>query len=153
MAIEHQDEQIDITAEPQPEVMSNRLGRVLYAAAGFVFLGIGIAGYVLPVLPGTVFILVSVWFFFKSNAKMYRWVLNHPRFGPTVRAYRAGRGIPRRIKTMAITLMWLSITISTVLAVDAMTVRVVLIGLGIIGTVFILTRPTTETVLAQTMAS
>jgi hypothetical protein len=40
-----------------------------------------------------------------------------------------------------------------VLAVDAMTVRVVLIGLGIIGTVFILTRPTTETVLAQTMAS
>ncbi len=152
MAIEHQDEQIDFTSEPRPEVMSSRVGRVFYAAAGFFFLGLGIAGYVLPVLPGTVFILVAVWFFFKSNARMYHWVLNHPRFGPTVRAYRAGHGIPRRIKTLAITLMWLSITISTVLAVDGMAVRGILVGLGVIGTAFILTRPTTERVLAQMMA-
>lgn len=134
----------------EPRVMSSRVGRVVYAAAGFVFLGLGIAGYVLPVLPGTVFILVSVWFFAMSNARMYRWVLNHPRFGPTVRAYRAGHGIPRRIKVLAITLMAASIAFSVVFALQSTLPRVILVAVGVVGAVFILTRPTTERVLAGT---
>jgi uncharacterized membrane protein YbaN (DUF454 family) len=138
----------DRITEDEPQVMSSRVGRVAYAAFGFLFLGLGIAGYVLPVLPGTVFILVSVWFFFKSNARMYRWVLNHPRFGPTVRAYRAGHGIPRRIKTWAISLMAVSIAFSVLFAMESTTPRLVLIGAGVFGAVFILTRPTTERVLA-----
>jgi hypothetical protein len=149
VAVHQHSEPFDLTSEREPEVMASRAARIFYAGAGFLFLGIGIAGYVVPVLPGTVFILVSVWFFFKSNARMYHWVLNHPRFGPTVRAYRAGHGIPRRIKMLAITLMWLSIGLSVVFALDSMAVRGILVALGIIGTLFILTRPTTEDVLAQ----
>ena len=96
MSAESRSESFDVpvAAEP-PQLMSSRVGRTVYAAVGFVFLGLGIAGYVLPVLPGTVFILLAVWFFFKSNARMYHWVMNHPRFGPTVRAYRSGQGIPQ----------------------------------------------------------
>jgi uncharacterized protein len=153
MASNQQSEPIDVVSEREPEVMASRAARILYAGAGFLFLGIGIAGYVVPVLPGTVFILVSVWFFFKSNARMYHWVLNHPRFGPTVRAYRAGYGIPRRIKILAVTLMWLSITLSAVFALDSMAVRGILVALGIIGTLFILTRATTEDVMAQAAVS
>ena len=149
MALNQRSDLVDGITDRQPEVMSSRVGRVLYAAAGFVALGLGIAGYVLPGLPGTMFILLAVWFFFKSNARMYHWVLNHPRFGPTVRAYRAGHGIPRRIKALAITLMWTSITVSVVFAIDSFPLRAVLVVLGLIGTAFILTRPTTETVLAR----
>lgn len=149
MAIESPVNASDRVTE-EPKVMSSRLGRIVYAAAGFLFLGLGIAGYVLPVLPGTVFILLSVWFFFKSNARMYHWVLNHPRFGPTVRAYRAGHGIPRRIKVLAITLMAASIAFSATFAMDSTMPRLLLIGVGVVGAVFILTRPTTERVLAGT---
>jgi uncharacterized membrane protein YbaN (DUF454 family) len=132
----------------EPRMMSSRVGRVVYTALGFVCLGLGIAGYVLPVLPGTVFILLAVWFFFQSNARMYHWVLNHPRFGPTVRAYRAGYGIRRRVKVIAIALLVASVAFSVVFAIESIGMRVFLVVLGAIGVGFILTRPTTERVLA-----
>ncbi len=130
-------------------MVSSRVVRVIYAVLGFITLGLGIAGWVVPVLPGTVFLLMSSWFFFKSSERMYNWVINHPRFGPTVRAYRAGYGIRRRIKIYAVTLMWLSVGFSVVFAVDSMAVRIFLIALAAVGMVFILTRPTTEDVLAR----
>jgi len=65
-----------------------------------------------------------------------------------VRDYRAGNGIPSRIKVLAIALMSISITLSVVLAMDSTVPRLILIGVGVVGAVFILTRPTTERVLA-----
>ena len=130
------------------ELMESRMGRVVYAALGFVFLGIGIAGTVLPGLPGTVFLLAATWFFFKSSEKMYLWVLNHRRLGPTVRAYRAGYGIRRRIKIYAITLMSISVAYSVVFAIDSMPIRDIHVALALVGATVILTRPTTEDVLA-----
>ena len=130
-----------------PEVTSSPLARVVYATLGFVCLGLGIAGYIVPVLPGTVFLLMATWFFFKSSARMYHWVLDHPRFGPTVRAYRAGYGIRRRVKILAVSLMIASVTFSIVFAVDSTAVRVLLVALAAYGAWFILSRPTTEDVL------
>jgi uncharacterized membrane protein YbaN (DUF454 family) len=129
--------------------MTSRLGRGFYAVLGFVSLGLGIAGYIVPVLPGTVFLLIATYFFFKSSDRMYRWVMNHRRFGPTVRAYRAGHGIRRRVKVYAITLMLISVGFSLVFAVEGTVMRVLLVALAAAGAAFILTRPTTENVLAQ----
>ncbi|MCP3993603.1 MAG: DUF454 domain-containing protein [bacterium] len=140
----------DLPDVEAPEMIASRTGRVVYAILGFISLGLGIAGYILPVLPGTIFLLIATWFFFQSSERMYHWVLNHRSFGPTVRAYRAGYGIPRRVKVYAISLMLISVTMSVLFAVDGFTVRVVLIVLAGIGTAFILTRPTTENVLAAT---
>lgn len=131
------------------QLMTSRLGRFVYAVLGFVSLGLGIAGYVLPVLPGTVFLLLATFFFFRSSSKMYRWVMDHPRFGPTVRAYRAGYGIRRRVKVYAIALMLISVGFSIVFAVEAMAIRVLLVALAAIGAAFIITRPTTENLLVE----
>lgn len=127
---------------------SSRAVRVVYAVLGFITLGLGIAGYIVPVLPGTIFVIISSWFFFKSSERMYNWVMNHPKFGHTVRAYRAGYGIRRRIKAIAVGAMWLSVGVSVVFAIDSNAVRGFLIALAVVGTVFILTRPTTEDVIA-----
>jgi uncharacterized membrane protein YbaN (DUF454 family) len=133
----------------EAQIVTSRAARVLFTALGFLFLGIGVAGYVVPVLPGTVFLLISAGFFFKSSERMYLWVLNHRRFGPTVRAYRAGYGIRRKVKAYAITLMLLSVGLSVAFAVEGAAIRVFLIGLAAFGAVFILTRPTTEDVIAR----
>ena len=133
----------------EAQIVSSRVARVGYAVLGFLCLGLGIAGYIVPVLPGTVFLLASAWFFFKSSERMYLWVVNHPRFGPTVRAYRAGYGIRRKVKVYAITLMWLSVGFSLIFAIDSNAVRVFLLALAGVGTWFILTRPTTEDVIAR----
>ena len=146
MALDHSLELPEVEA---PEVTSSRLARVVYALLGFVCLGLGIAGYIVPVLPGTVFLLMATWFFFKSSPRMYHWVLDHPRFGPTVRAYRAGYGIRRRIKIIAVSLMLVSVTISIVFAVDSPAIRVMLAALAAYGAWFILSRPTTEDVVAR----
>jgi uncharacterized protein len=132
-----------------PVVVASRVGRVVYAILGFVSLGLGILGYIVPVLPGTVFLLMAAWFFFKSSERMYRWVVHHPTFGPTVRAYRAGYGIRRRVKIYAISLMLISVGFSVVFAVDSAGLRAFLLALAAVGAVFILTRPTTEDVLAR----
>ena len=142
--------------ESMPEIdgadlMTSRLGRIVYGLLGFVFLGLGIAGYIVPVLPGTVFILLAAWAFFRSNERMYRWVMTHRRFGPTIRAYRAGYGIRRRIKVYAITLIVISVGLST-LALDSGRLQLFLVALAAVGIVFILTRPTTEDVIAQRQA-
>ena len=140
--------EIVIDAEPA-QVMSNRLGRAVYMVLGFVCLGLGIAGYIVPLLPGTVFLLLATYFFFKSSERMYNWVVNHRWFGPMIRAYRAGYGIPRRIKVYAVGLVVISIGFSAIVAVDDALIRLFLVATAVSVSAFILTRPTTEDMLAQ----
>lgn len=131
------------------EIMSSRFGRAVYMVLGFLCLGLGFAGYIVPLLPGTVFLLLATYFFFKSSERMYNWVMNHRRFGPVIRAYRAGYGIPRRIKAYAIALIFVSIGFSALFAVDDATVRAMLAIIALAVSAFILTRPTTEVMLAK----
>jgi uncharacterized membrane protein YbaN (DUF454 family) len=138
----------DRTIEPA-DVVSSRIGRAVYVVLGFLCLGLGIAGYIVPLLPGTVFLLLATFFFFKSNERMYNWVLNDPRFGPLIRNYRAGYGIPRRIKVLAIALIVVSFSVSVAFFADGVVVRAILIGCGVGVSVFILTRPTTEAVIGR----
>ena len=139
----------DRTVEPA-QVVASRIGRAVYTVLGFLCLGLGIAGYIVPLLPGTVFLLLATFFFFKSNERMYNWVLNHPRFGPLIRNYRAGYGIPRRIKILAIALIVISFAVSVLFVADGVVARSVLIACAVGVSVFILTRPTTEVVLGRT---
>lgn len=130
-------------------LISNRLGRAVYMVLGFVCLGVGIAGYIIPLLPGTVFLLLATYFFFKSSERMYNWVVNQRHFGPIIRAYRAGHGIPRRIKAYAVGLVFVSIGFSVVVAVDGAMIRAILVVTAVSVSAFILTRPTTENMLAE----
>ena len=61
--------------------MFHRFRIYLLYVAGFFFLGLGIAGYILPGLPGTVFLILAASCFLRSNEKMYRWVTEHKVFG------------------------------------------------------------------------
>jgi uncharacterized membrane protein YbaN (DUF454 family) len=128
-------------------VVSNRVARAIYLVLGFVTLGLGIAGYIVPLLPGTVFLLMSSYFFFRSSERMYNWVMNHPRFGDLIRNYKAGYGIPRRIKVYAIALIVVSFSISVFVVASGVMLRTALIACAVAISTFILTRPTTEVVL------
>jgi uncharacterized membrane protein YbaN (DUF454 family) len=81
------------------------LKRGLFLAAGFVFLGIGVAGVVLPVLPTTPFILLAAACFARSSERFHAWLLDHRHFGPIVREWREHRSIPYRTKLFAIAMM------------------------------------------------
>ncbi len=75
--------------------------RIVYLTMGFVAIGLGIAGYLLPGLPGTVFILIAAWAFGQSSPRFYNWLMNHPQLGKLIRDYRSGKGIPLWVKYYA----------------------------------------------------
>ncbi len=128
-------------------VATSPLLRAVYLALGFLFLGIGIVGYFVPLLPGTVNLLIAVFFFLRSSERMYRWVLDHRLFGPLIRDYYAGLGIPRRVKVSAIGLIVVSFGFTVGFAVDRAWLRLLLVATGLGVSTFILTRPTRERVV------
>ncbi|MGB5251760.1 MAG: YbaN family protein [Sedimenticolaceae bacterium] len=77
------------------------LRRFTYLAIGYAFLGLGLVGAFLPLLPTTVFLLIAAWAFSRSSERWHRWLREHARFGPTLRAWEAHRAMPRRAKRLA----------------------------------------------------
>ncbi len=75
--------------------------RVLFFTAGMGMTGLGFLGAFLPVMPSTVFLITAVYFFSKSNQRFENWLLEHPRFGPTLVAWRRYGAISRAGKTAA----------------------------------------------------
>lgn len=95
------------TPPPEPP-KGHKLTRPLYFVAGLVFVGVGIVGYILPVMPGTIFLIIAAACFARSSAPLEAWLLDHPKLGPAVKAWRTNGAIPRRIKIVAITSMAVS---------------------------------------------
>ncbi len=79
-----------------------RARRAGYRAAGLVFFGLGIVGALLPVMPTTVFLILAAFCFGRSSPRLEAWLLDHPRFGAPLRAWREERAIPTRAKVFAV---------------------------------------------------
>jgi uncharacterized membrane protein YbaN (DUF454 family) len=138
--------------EAELPVARGLLTRFLLVVLGLVFLGVGILGYIVPGLPGTLFLLVAAWLFSMSNPRLYRWMMTNRWFGKTLSDYRAGLGIPRRIKIIAVSAIALSVTASVVFAIESLWLELGLIAFGLYGIYFVLSRPTRENVIAAPSA-
>jgi uncharacterized membrane protein YbaN (DUF454 family) len=137
-----------------PIVSRSRVSRAAWVVIGCVAVGLGTLGVVVPGLPTTGFFVMAAWAFSKSSPRLERWVLTRPGVGPLVRDYRAGLGMPRRAKVVAITMLVLSCTVSVVFAVEHGGVRGAIAAAGLVGVAWILWRvPTRETVLARRTAA
>ncbi len=88
-----------------------RLMRPFYFVLGLVLVGVGIAGYFLPVLPGTIWLILAAACFARSSPKLEAWLVNHPKFGPSVVAWREHGAIPRKAKFLSIGMMTISFVI------------------------------------------
>lgn len=88
--------------------------RWIFLALGVFFVGVGIVGIFLPVLPTTPFMLLAAACFARSSDRFYHWLLNHAVFGRSVREWREHRSIPRRTKWVAILTMAATLAISIV---------------------------------------
>ena len=119
-------------------------------AIGCVAVGLGTLGIVVPGLPTTGFFVMAAWAFSKSSPRLEQWVLTRRGVGPLVRDYRAGLGMPRRAKVLAISMLVVSCGLSATFGVDRLAIRLVIVVAGAIGVAWILWRvPTRETVLAR----
>lgn len=95
-----------------PRLLAKKAVRPFLFAAGCVLLVVGIAGLVLPFVPGTVFLILAAACFARSSPRFERWLVTHPRFGPSVVAWRERGSIPLRAKIVAIGAMALSFVLT-----------------------------------------
>lgn len=82
--------------------MRDALYRKLLFAGGIVFLVVGAIGMVVPMLPGTVFLILSAWCFARSSPRFEAWLLNHRWLGPGVVRWRETGAIPPLVKLLAL---------------------------------------------------
>lgn len=76
-----------------------RLGYVLLGAVSLLF---GVIGLFLPLLPTVPFVILAAFFFARGDPRVERWLVEHPRFGPHILAWRTRGAISRRGKRAAL---------------------------------------------------
>lgn len=100
---------------------------LMWNVFGFIAVGIGIVGYIVPLMPGLVFFLIAAYCFSRGSKKFLFWLARHKYVGQPIRDFNKNRGITKRNKgILTITVipamlfsalvvaneMWLKITIS-----------------------------------------
>jgi uncharacterized membrane protein YbaN (DUF454 family) len=73
-----------------------------YRLLGLVAVALALIGIALPVLPTVPFLLLAAFFFARSNPEWERRIVEHPRFGQSIRDWRERRAIGRKAKAAAI---------------------------------------------------
>jgi uncharacterized membrane protein YbaN (DUF454 family) len=111
-------------------------------ALGFVSLVTGVVGIFLPLIPTTGPLLLAAVCFDRSSPRFHSWLMNNRYLGGYIKNYREGRGLPMMQKVCTIGLLWTTITISIVFAVNAWWGRALLAAVAIGVTWHVASLPT-----------
>ncbi|MBI2936754.1 MAG: YbaN family protein [Thaumarchaeota archaeon] len=116
-----------VTKEP------NRIIRVGLIISGTFFLGLGLLGLVLPILPTTPFLLLAAFCYSRSSKRFYDWLMSNRLFGSYLKNYKEGRGMPVKAKLFTISFLWVTITFSafTVVTIFAVQIILILVAVGV----------------------
>jgi len=126
-----------------PKITSkNRFVRSLFFVAGTINLALGAVGVVFPILPTTPFLLLSLACYLRSSERMTHWMLNNKYFGTYIKNYKEGKGIPMKTKLFAISVLWITISISAFVLVPLLVVQIVLLVVAVAVTVHLVRLPT-----------
>ena len=124
------------------KILISRFKRLLLIVLGLGCLGLGIVGYVIPGLPGTIWLILAATLFLRSSDRLYNWVIHHRVFGSQVRGFLETGEIPMRAKLMSIGCIWVFSMISVFLAPYGWLFDVPILLLAVAGTLYITSRTT-----------
>jgi uncharacterized membrane protein YbaN (DUF454 family) len=123
--------------------------RTLWFVAGTICVVLATIGIVLPLLPTTPFLLAAAACYYKSSERMHRWLLNNKWFGEYIRNYQEGKGLTKKTKITALSVLWITIGFSTVFvlphllsAILVLPLQFTMIGVAIAVSMYLLRLPT-----------
>lgn len=79
--------------------------RLFWRALALFFVLLGLIGIALPVMPTVPFLIAALWAASKGWPRLEAWLINHPTYGPDIRAWRDHRVIKHRSKLIALIMM------------------------------------------------
>ena len=85
----------------------------IYILLGSLFFTIGLIGYYMPILPGTVFMIIAAYFFMHSSDTLYRKITSNQYYGEPIKQYIEKHIISMKAKIIILASMWLA-TIVTI---------------------------------------
>jgi len=118
--------------------ISNRLIRFVLIITGTFFVGLGILGIFLPLLPTVPFLLLAAGCYVKSSKKFYNWLINNKWFGNYFKNFNEKKGVPLKVKILSVSSLWITIIFSVVFIVHILFLRIALILITIGVTIHIL---------------
>ena len=113
--------------------------RILYLIAGWTALALGAVGIALPVLPTVPFVILAAFCFARSSPRLEAWLVEHPRFGHHIVAWRTRGAISRKGKVAALIAFACSAIVALLFA--PMPWKLIPLAAAAIGGTWIWTRP------------
>ena len=106
--------------------MHRWLFRWMIFIAGWICVGLGALGVVLPVLPTTPFMLLAAFCFARTSPRFHRWLLSSKVFGPLIDNWQRERSIEKRSKRTALLVVANTFAVS-IAVVDPWPLKVMLV--------------------------
>jgi len=119
--------------------MLRKLIKTFFLFIGIFSLVLGFIGIFLPLLPTTPFILMAAYCFAKSSERFHRYIMQHKLFGRMVTDFYEKKVISTKNKIIALTLMWITLSLSVIFFMPHIWVKLVVLGIGVSVTVYLLT--------------
>ena len=113
------------------------VSRYVLIGLGSIFLGLGILGVFLPILPTTPFVLLAGACYARSSERLHQWLLSNRVLGPSIREWDENKSIGLRAKITAILMIVASFSF-TIYVMEELVVRIGLAVLGVGLIVFLL---------------
>ncbi|MEI0446765.1 YbaN family protein [Brachyspira intermedia] len=113
--------------------------RILFICLGFIFVGIGAVGIVVPILPTTPFLLLASFFFAKGSKKFHDWFMSTKLYKKYLESFVKSRAMTLKAK-LTILLPVSAMLIVTFIFVNNLHARIVLVILFIAKYVYFFTQ-------------
>lgn len=117
-----------------------QLGTFGWKALGATSLALGALGIALPLLPTTPFLLLALFAFSKGSPQTADWLKSHAVFGPIIDKWNKRGAIAPSVKTLACTMMAVSLAGSWYLELSPLVLTIQAAILSACA-IFILSRP------------
>ena len=105
----------------------SKIVKYLLYLSGFLFLGLGILGIFLPILPTTPFLLLAASVFMHTNRNIYVWMFNNRWFGKQFRSYVKNKSVSKTVKISSLLILIFTMLYSIIFVVDLLWIQILLL--------------------------
>ena len=121
------------------------IAKILWILLGSFFVMIGAIGAVVPGLPTTLFLILAAACYIRSSQKLYDWLIKNKTFGPYLKDYREGKGMPKNAKILAVSMIIIFAGYAVIFAIEDLAIRILVAAFGLIGIFYLTFKvPVTE---------
>ena len=114
--------------------MKNYILRII----GLIFYGIGMLGYFVPGLPGTIFIILAAFCFLRSSPNLYKKVITNSNYGRVVEDFILYRLIPKKVKLIILFCIWFFSLFSAFYFLSNLYYKIIVLILACIGSLVVM---------------